>query len=97
VLNVTGRGSVDRFAQAQQAQAAQRREPIRVQAVVGEPVKPAPETAPEPATEVPAGSATEVLAWVDGDQGRAALALDAEKLRPSPRTGLTAQLEKIVG
>lgn len=45
--------------------------------------------------KVPEGSATVVLEWVGSDPARAQAALDAEKARNQPRTGLTAALEKI--
>lgn len=88
VLNIVGRGSVQRFADQQP------RPPIRVEATVGKPVDPTPAAAP---AEVPAGTATEVLTWVNGDVDKAKLALEAEKQRQAPRAGLTAQLEKIAG
>lgn len=47
------------------------------------------------ASEVPTGSASEVLAWVGNDPDRAQAALDAERERDAPRTTLTAGLERI--
>lgn len=44
---------------------------------------------------VPDGSAKDVLGWVGDDPARAALALQAESRRGSPRKALTADLEKI--
>lgn len=46
---------------------------------------------------VPDGSARQILAWVDGDHDRAALALAAEQGREAPRSTLVAALEKLVG
>lgn len=46
-------------------------------------------------SDVPAGSAAEVLAWVGSDPDRAHAALDAERRRNQPRTGLTSGLERI--
>ncbi|MFG3585131.1 hypothetical protein [Streptomyces sp. NPDC047990] len=69
---------------------------------------PEPEPAPEPDPagdgqgegEVPEeldidGTAKEVLAWVDGDQDRAQVALDAEQAKDSPRSTLVKTLQKI--
>ena len=44
----------------------------------------------------PAGSAKQVLAWVDGDPARAAVALDAELARDKPRRSVVAALEEIL-
>lgn len=44
--------------------------------------------------EVPDGSTKEILAWVDGDADRAALALEAERSRDEPRKSLVEKLEK---
>lgn len=49
---------------------------------------------PEP-LEVPDGSAKDIRAWVDGDPARAAAALAAERARPTPRTTLIAELERL--
>ncbi len=46
-------------------------------------------------TDVPDGSAAQVLAWVNGDPDRAQTALDVEVERETPRVTLTAALEKI--
>lgn len=45
--------------------------------------------------EMPDGSVETVLAWVGDDAVRAALALEAERLREKPRTTLVAQLETL--
>lgn len=52
--------------------------------------------APEGA-QVPDGSEREVLAWVDGDQDRAAAALRVEEARETPRKGLLGKLQQLVG
>lgn len=46
---------------------------------------------------VPDGPVAEIVAWVDSDPDRAALALDAERARPEPRVTLVAKLEELVG
>lgn len=54
--------------------------------------------APEesPTTEaVPDGTADEVLSWVAGDPGRAALAIEAEEHRDKPRSVLLGNLRKV--
>lgn len=43
----------------------------------------------------PQGTITEILSWVDGDPGKAAVALEAEQATDSPRSSLVATLEKI--
>lgn len=46
-------------------------------------------------TSVPDGSMETVLAWVGDDAARAALALEAERLREKPRSTLVGQLETL--
>jgi hypothetical protein len=46
---------------------------------------------------VPEGTTAEILAWVGDDQDRAQQALDAENKDEKPRTGLTGELNKILG
>lgn len=46
---------------------------------------------------VPDGSAKDVLGWVGDDPARAALALQAENGRATPRKTLLAELEKLAG
>lgn len=45
---------------------------------------------------VPDGTAAQVLEWVAGDTGRAARAMKAEAGRDKPRSGLIADLGKLV-
>jgi hypothetical protein len=56
---------------------------------------------PADADEVPDGSVDAVLAWVNKDPeampGRALLALDVERAKPSPRATLVRELEKLKG
>lgn len=49
-----------------------------------------------PATDVPDGTIPDVLAWVDGDPGRAQAALTAEQQREKSRVTLVEQLEDIL-
>lgn len=46
-------------------------------------------------SDVPEGTSREILAWVDGDAGRAQAALDAENGRTAPRVTLISELEKL--
>ncbi|MFL6141582.1 MAG: hypothetical protein ACJ72N_06905 [Labedaea sp.] len=46
--------------------------------------------------EVPDGNAEQVQTWVGDDPDRARRALDAERQREQPRSGLTGHLEKVV-
>lgn len=46
---------------------------------------------------VPDGTVAEVLGWVDGDPGRAAIARDAEQARDKPRAGVMTILASILG
>lgn len=50
---------------------------------------------PETTSRVPAGTAEEILAWVDGDAERAAAAYAAEVGREQPREDLAKALEKL--
>jgi hypothetical protein len=45
--------------------------------------------------DAPDGTVAEVLAWVNDDARRAALALDAERRRDHPRSSLVAQLQRL--
>lgn len=45
---------------------------------------------------VPDGTAAQVLAWVDSDPDRAALALAAEQHREPPRSTVVAALDKLI-
>jgi hypothetical protein len=52
---------------------------------------------PLDAADVPVGSVEEILAWVNEDSDRAALALDAEEALPGdPRSALVIALEDII-
>ncbi|MCW2904921.1 MAG: hypothetical protein JWO67_7186 [Streptosporangiaceae bacterium] len=52
----------------------------------------------EDLAEVPAdGTIDAVLAWVDGDAGRAAVAREAEQGKDKPRTTLLKRLDEITG
>jgi hypothetical protein len=62
---------------------------------------PVVELSAEPAVDVdgdgvPDGTAAQVLAWVDSDPDRAALALAAEQHRQPPRSTVVAALEKLI-
>ncbi|MEV0805738.1 hypothetical protein [Micromonospora sp. NPDC050200] len=65
---------------------------------------PAPQTPPPadpdgsdtPPAAVPDGNAADVLAWVGGDVDRARTAASAEQGRERPRTGLLAELDKLI-
>ena len=59
----------------------------------------APQEGPkEPPAELDVdGTAADVLAWVDEDPERAAVALAAEQAKEKPRSTLVKQLEKLVG
>jgi glycerophosphoryl diester phosphodiesterase len=46
---------------------------------------------------VPDGTIEVVLAWVGEDKDRATQALDAERVRPAPRSGLLTKLEALAG
>ena len=46
---------------------------------------------------VPTGSVDDVISWVGEDADRAALALEAENSKPSPRKTLVAALNEVVG
>ena len=54
-----------------------------------------PSTPPE--EPVPDGTTAEILAWVGGDPDRAQRALDKEQTSDRPRSGLTGELNKILG
>lgn len=47
-------------------------------------------------TTVPDGDLEEILAWVDGDPGRAQLALDTEDVKRKPRKQVTAALREVI-
>lgn len=47
------------------------------------------------AKDVPTGPMADVLAWVGDDQVRARAAIEAESIRPDPRTSLLAKLGRI--
>lgn len=51
-----------------------------------------PDPEPDP---VPDGTVAEVLAWVDGNSGRAVRAWEAEAAKEKPRASLVAELEKL--
>lgn len=55
----------------------------------------APVVDAEPADQVPAGSVTDVLAWVGDDLERAAAVLTAEQAAAAPRKTLLEQLGKL--
>ena len=55
----------------------------------------APETPSVPVDGPPAGSAADVLAWVDSDPARAEQAWVAEQLAESPRSTLLGKLDTI--
>lgn len=48
------------------------------------------------ATEVPDGTAKEIIEWVDGDPERALQALVAEESSDKPRSTLIAKLQEII-
>lgn len=50
---------------------------------------------PQP-TDVPAGTISDILTWVDADPARAQAALDVELAATKPRVTLVEQLRQIV-
>ncbi len=52
---------------------------------------------PENPAGVPSGSEKDVLGWVGEDRERAQAALDLEQARETPRKGLAAKLQALVG
>ena len=47
-------------------------------------------------SEVPEGTASEILGWVGNDKERAKKALEAEQRDEKPRSGLTSDLQRII-
>jgi hypothetical protein len=49
----------------------------------------------ETSYEVPEGSITKIMKWVDGDSDRAKAAYEVEQAEEKPRTSLLGQLEEL--
>jgi hypothetical protein len=55
-----------------------------------------PDLQPVTGADVPTGTISDVLSWVDGDPARAQAALDVELAKSSPRVTLLDHLEHVI-